>query len=171
MQKSFIKASTLQSSGGNITITSPGYLYLIDSDISTADRSKNGNGGNISLNPEFIILDNSPIIAQADGKDGGNIEIDSTAIYQFSESPIQASGKIRIDVGDINLDNSLQALSTAFLNTDIKLKPPCYTRAENLSSFVMVPSEGTSNALDDLLPSGPLLSESLPIKTATSINN
>jgi len=58
-------------------------LYLKEGSITTSVKKEYGNGGNITLNPEFIVLDNSKIIAQADS---GNIDIDTTGLYEFSKN-------------------------------------------------------------------------------------
>jgi filamentous hemagglutinin family protein len=175
-----ITTATTRADGGNISITSPGYLYLINGDISTSVGAKDGNGGNITLSPAFIVQDSSEIIARAVGGNGGNIDITTTGIYQFppaSKSPIDASsqygldGVVLVNSPDVDVSGRLLALPAKFLNAADQLPPPCHARTtENLSRFALVQSEGTANAADDLLPSGPQLSAPWPVKTTKSTN-
>ena len=97
MQNSFIKTSADKAEGGNIHITSPGYLSLTQSAILTNVFAEKGNGGNITLNPEFVILNDSVIFAEAYEGKGGNIDITTTGIYEFSENIISASSQLGID--------------------------------------------------------------------------
>ena len=76
------------ATGGNITLNSPGYMYLQDSLITAcALDSEQGDGGNITLKPEFVVLDDSFILAQAAGKagEGGKVEITAKGVYNFSD--------------------------------------------------------------------------------------
>jgi len=133
MQNSLIKTETFHADGGNIHITSPGYLYLINSAITTSVKNQEGDGGNMIVKPEFIVLDNSRIKANATQGKGGNIQITTTGIYNFSKEPreevITASsefgvdGEITIDSPDVNLDDFLVVLPDGF--AEVKLPEPC----------------------------------------------
>jgi len=129
MQNSYIGASTEQAEGGQINMTSSNYLYLIDSFITTSVKADDGNSGNITLTPEFLVLDNSQIIAQAYEGRGGNIDITTTGIYNNTaqgifESPlinaISASselgidGEIQINTPEIDITAGLFSLQTPF---------------------------------------------------------
>ena len=112
MRDSFIATAATESDGGNIFITAQNYLYFLNSKISTSVGTGFGSGGNIIIRPEFVIQDKSPIIAEAYGGPGGNIDITTTSIYQFppaSLSRISASsqfgvdGEVKIDSPEINL--------------------------------------------------------------------
>ena len=117
MQNGAIKTETINADGGNIHINSPGYLYLIDGTITTTVKAIGGDGGNITLTPEFIVLDNSRIKADASKGNGGHIQITTTGIYSFSGEPIEEiitasselgiDGEIEIDSPDMNLDEFL----------------------------------------------------------------
>jgi filamentous hemagglutinin family protein len=171
---SFIETAAKNADGGNIFITAQNYLYLIDSEISTSVGSGLGEGGNITMRQEFVVQDESPIIAEAHGGPGGNINITTTGIYKFSlaslNNRISASsqygldGIVTIETPDNSAEEEVVILATDFLDVSSLLDTPCGQRAsENLSRFLLTPSEGTSNAMTDLLPSGPLLSQLKPI--------
>ncbi|MDM8560636.1 filamentous hemagglutinin N-terminal domain-containing protein [Candidatus Parabeggiatoa sp. HSG14] len=180
MNKGFIQTAAKSADGGNIEVTTPSYLYLVDSEISTSVGAGLGGGGNVTLQPKFVIQDHSPIIAEAYGGPGGNIQITTTSIYQFPailESRISASsqfgkdGIVVIDTPDNNADEAMLALSSNFLDVSALMNTPCSQKvAENLSSFVVVEREGASETHhDDLLPSGPLLAQLPTVNSQASI--
>jgi len=144
MRNSSIKTETVSSDGGDITITSPGYLYLINGAITTSVKAKDGNGGNITLTPEFIVLDNSQIIAQAVSGDGGNININTRKLYKFSESPINASSKfgldgiVTINSPDVDISGDFLVLPKHFLDAAALLNNRCASISpQNSSSFTI----------------------------------
>ena len=176
---SAIKTATTEADGGNIEITAPNHFYLINSEISTSVGSGLGGGGNLMLVPQFIILDSSKIIAEAYGGPGGNINITTTGIYdsaaKSTDKVISASSQFGVDgvvvvnSPDTDVSGSLLALPKNFIRIDEQLQPPCSAQiAENLSSLAMVESEGVSNAVGDLLPSGPMLSDLSDVPTQIS---
>jgi filamentous hemagglutinin family protein len=123
MNQGSIRTSATSADGGNIQITAPHYFYLVNSEITTSVGTGFGGGGNITLIPEFVIQDQSPIIAQAYGGPGGNINITTTGIYQFppvATSPIDASsqlgidGEIIISLPDVDALDSFLALPSQF---------------------------------------------------------
>ncbi len=176
---SAIKTATTEADGGNIEITAPNHFYLINSEISTSVGSGLGGGGNLTLVPQFIILDGSKIIAEAYGGPGGNINITTTGIYdsaaKSTDKVISASSQFGVDgvvvvnSPDTDVSGSLLALPKNFIRIDEQLQPSCSAQiAENLSSLAMVESEGVSNAVGDLLPSGPMLSDLSDVPTQIS---
>jgi filamentous hemagglutinin family protein len=158
IQEGFIKTETSIADGGNISITSPGYLYLIDGEITTSVRAEEGDGGNITLNPEFIVLDNHFIKANAFQGNGGNIRIASTGIYHFTGEPIEKvitassefgiDGVITIHSPDIDISDDLLVLPKTLFDLSGLLNNRCagFTR-EKLSRFVIT--------IRDVLPPGP----------------
>jgi large exoprotein involved in heme utilization and adhesion len=143
IQDSFVETSTEGANGGNIHITSPGYLYLTDSEITTSVFAEKGDGGNITLNPQFIVLDNSKIIAQAYEGRGGNIDITTTGIYNNTiqgifESPLRRAinassqlgidGEIQINTPEIDVMEGLFTLPINFLDASQLFKEGCTPR-------------------------------------------
>lgn len=160
---SAIKTSTQRADGGSIDMTVPNYLYLVNSNVTTSVKTDKGDGGNITLHPEFIILDNSTIIAQADEGHGGKIQINTTGIYNFSgekvEEVINASSKRGIDgvvtvsSPETNVFESLVLLPSGFFDASHLLKNTC--RAFSLDElkaadyFVVVPYSGSTPVPED----------------------
>ena len=97
MENASIETAADRADGGNIYITVPDYIYLVNSAITTSVKAEDGDGGNMTLSPTFLVLDGSKIIARAVGGDGGNIHITTQGIYEFSDSPIDASSELGVD--------------------------------------------------------------------------
>ncbi|MDM8562533.1 hypothetical protein QUF54_04185 [Candidatus Marithioploca araucensis] len=129
-----------------------------------------GGGGNIILNPKFVVLDGSQVFAKAKKGAGGNINLTTTGVYNFTgeaiaeiinaSSEFGVDGLVTIATPDNNSDEAMFALPATIFDASALLDKPCGQRlAENLSHFIVAASEGTSNEPDDLLSSGLLLSK------------
>ncbi|BAP56084.1 large exoprotein containing haemagglutination activity domain [Thioploca ingrica] len=174
MQNSVIETKTQQADGGSIIITSPGYLYLVGSQITTSVQGEKGDGGNITLKPEFILLNNALIQANAFEGNGGNIDITVTGLYKLSPSVIEASsqyginGEITVNSPDAQLNESLIILQSEFLDASHLLQNICSnlrSAEEKSNTFVVVPLVGSSLSPADWQPS-----TSLSIAQQTSTN-
>jgi filamentous hemagglutinin family protein len=171
-----IATASLSSGGGSIEINAEGLVFLEKSLISTSVRKGAGNGGDLTISePQFVVLNNGRIIAKAYEGHGGNINIKSDHFMTSPNSLINASsrlgidGKVKIDSPDTDMEGFFVVLPGGFVESN-QLQSPCSSRiAENQNRFVIVSSEGTSNAVNDLLPSGPPLSQIKPIKTTKSM--
>ncbi len=79
-----ITSSTLNTSGGNIQLTSQ-QLLLRDRSRIESQSLIAGDGGNITLNNDVIVgLGNSDIVANASQGSGGNIKINTKAVFGLS---------------------------------------------------------------------------------------
>jgi filamentous hemagglutinin family protein len=91
-----ITAQSTIGRGGNIQLR--GNLLLLNSNslLSTVSGTPQGagNGGNISINTDFLIaLENSNIIADAFANPGGNITINAQGILFSEDSSIVSNGR------------------------------------------------------------------------------
>jgi hypothetical protein len=181
MQDTSINTEALNAHGGDIDIQSLGYLYLIDSEITTSINAKDGSDGNILLNNAFIILDDSRIIAKTKSGEGGDIDITTKGIYTFRPSEIKASGDLNIQI-TIAKDalEGLMILPATFFEAKKQHQPSCTGKTKKRSHFVVIKSDGIPNSPDDLLPSGPSLSNQttvleyqpdLPKRLKTNLSN
>ncbi len=154
------------ANGGSVTINSSQYIYAQNSSITTSvidtATGRSGNGGNIWLNPEFIVQKNTPIIARAERGNGGDILINTTGIYKFppaGANPIDASSKfgvdgvVEINSPDVNVAEAVLAVSTDFLDSDIVLQTSCAKNEEPSSRFVLKERQGVPNRQGDWAPS------------------
>lgn len=177
-----IETSAQSADGGNLAITASNYIYLVNSKITTSVSEEFGEGGNIDLNPEFVVLNGSEIIAKAKKGKGGDINITTTGIYNFTGEPIEKvinasseyneDGIVTINTPDNNGEEGLLVLPSTFIDVSALLDTPCSHRiAENLSSFATVPTEGVTNAPNDLLSNPALLLKPSPLDTVAATKN
>jgi large exoprotein involved in heme utilization and adhesion len=158
-----VTTQAAQASGGNITLIASDMIRLRDSGISTSVFGPEGTvGGDIFIDPQFILLQNSQILAQAIEGRGGNINLTfSQAFLADARSTISASsqfgvsGTITINSPVQNLSGALVPLKQSFLSGTVLLNQRCAARAAGAaeSSFIVTESEGLPPA-----PGGPLAS-------------
>ena len=128
--------------GGNIQIAADDIVHLVDSRITTSVGTGLGDGGNITIDPVFVILQNSQIIASAVGGSGGNISIVSQFFLQDTASVVNASsqlgisGTVAISAPQVDLSSSLTVLPSAFFDASALLRESCAARAGRSNSFV-----------------------------------
>ena len=99
MTTSSITTEANQSSGGAIKITTTpnGTVQLTDSTISASVLDGIGGGGSVNIDPEFVILQNSQILAQAVQGPGGNISITTNTFLPDNESVVSASSQAGVN--------------------------------------------------------------------------
>ncbi len=93
MQNSSITTQASQASGGNIRVQAIDQVHLVNSTISTSVLGGTGSGGNITIDPNAVILQNSQILAQAVQGAGGNISITTNLLLPDNASVISASSE------------------------------------------------------------------------------
>ncbi len=155
-----ITTQALTADGGNITLKAPFMVQLQDSVISTSVAGGLGQGGNILIDPQFVILNNSSIIANAFGGPGGNITIIADNFLASITSVIEASsalstpGVIQIVSPDNNVESSIGQLPAAFLDASSQLRGLCSARRTGApSSFVVAGRGGVPVDAGGYLPS------------------
>jgi hypothetical protein len=109
----------------------------------TATASRTGNGGNIAIDPQLVILDHSSIIAQAVEGHGGNITITADQFIPSSDSLVSASsqlgisGTVVINGPRVDVNGALVVLSTQLRGRTEVLREACESRTGRpLSSLV-----------------------------------
>jgi large exoprotein involved in heme utilization and adhesion len=93
MQNSSIKTEAAQAGGGNINIRAVDLVRLGNSSVSTSVLGGTGSGGNITIDPNIVLLQNSRILAQAVQGAGGNISITTNLLLSDANSVISASSE------------------------------------------------------------------------------
>ena len=147
-------------------------VQLSHSKISTsvAGSAVDTAGGNITIDPQFVVLQNSQVIAQAFAGAGGAINIiatsafiaDPTSIVDAS-STLGISGTINIQSPVQNIGGELTALSQEFSSAAALLAQQCAARVADgkFSTFVVAAREGLP-----VEPGGFLASPSLTRRVA-----
>lgn len=157
----------LDASGGNVTITAQHLVHLRNSKVTTSSNSGAGAGGDITIDPDAVVVQNSQILAQAIQGRGGDIKISAGILLIDPSSVIKADSQNQALSGTINIQAPIQQLAGA-----IAPLPQAFAVATNLygqrcatqkggqfSSFVEGARDGVPPQPGDLIPS-PLLLES-----------
>ena len=139
-----INTSAANADGGNVKVTATDLVYLRDSQITAAVGGGLGNGGNVTIDPEFVVLSGSRLLASAIGGNGGNITIVADHFISSADSVLNASSQLGID-GSINIlspdeeiSSNLVELPVAYLDAAGLLRERCSARhAAARSSFVV----------------------------------
>jgi hypothetical protein len=147
------------SDGGNIVLNAPVLIDLLNSQIATSVESGVGAGGNINIDPQAVVLQNSSIIANAFGGPGGNIRIvagqfiiDQTSVVTAS-SALGIDGLIEINAPDTNITGKLVPLPKDFLDASKLLRDRCGAQRGGTSSFSAKGRGGVPPGPDGYLPS------------------
>ena len=148
MQNSSITTQAVQASGGNIKIGATDQIVIRNSLISASVMGGSGSGGNISIDPNVVVLQNSQILAQAIQGNGGNITIFTPLFLADSSSLVSASsqfglnGTVTIQNPTSNLSGSLGTLATKPRQAQSLLTQRCAALANGqASSFVVAGRE------------------------------
>ncbi len=144
-----IITETTVADGGSIEIISDELLRLVDSKISTSVADGKGNGGNITIDPTFVVLwDNSEIIANAKKGSGGNVNIVADYFFIDDTSIVEASSELGID-GTITIETPNIDLSSSFASMPEQKEIPvlgsssCEARTNNTSSSLVIRGRGS----------------------------
>ncbi|MEO5631916.1 MAG: hypothetical protein ABIR69_08585 [Nitrospiraceae bacterium] len=99
MTDSSVTTEANLASGGaiKITTTPSGTVQLTNSLISASVLDGTGGGGSVNIDPQFVILQNSQILAQATQGPGGNIFITTNLLLPDANSVISASSQIGVN--------------------------------------------------------------------------
>jgi large exoprotein involved in heme utilization and adhesion len=133
-------------------------IYLDQAEITTSVESGVGGGGNIDIDPDFVILKQSSILANAFGGPGGNINIVAGNFIATPDSVVDASSALGID-GIVNISSpdeeiskELAVLPDTFLDVTSLISERCGTAA-GTSSLVNAGPGGLVVDPDGYLPS------------------
>lgn len=158
---SSINVETRQARAGDIALNAGFLLHLRDNGrVSTSARGGTGDGGNISIDPVFTILDQrSRITAEAFRGRGGNIRISTDFLFAppdsiSASSDFGVSGNVEIDSPDTDVISGALALPESFLDAASLLSDRCSARtAKGASSFIVSGRGGVPPGPETVLPS------------------
>lgn len=144
MRNSSITAEASQASGGNIDVRAIDRIRLVNSSISTSVLGGAGSGGNITIDPNAVILQNSQIIAQAVQGSGGNISIITPLFLMNGNSLVDASsqfglsGTVNIQSPTSNLAGTVSSLPSSLRQVQSLQTGRCAVLADSRSSSLIV---------------------------------
>ena len=158
MQNSSVTTEASEASGGNIEIdaSDAGMIQLVNSKVSTSVGGLAGepgasDGGNINIDPAFVVLQNSQVIAQAFAGAGGAITITATSAFIADPASIVNASSTKGISGTVNIQSPLQnvgseltALTQEFSSATALLAQQCAARVADgkFSTFVVSAREG-----------------------------
>jgi filamentous hemagglutinin family protein len=164
-----VSTRAVTSDGGNIALNAPRMIQLTDSRVTTSVESGFGGGGNINIDPQFLILKDSQILANAFGGPGGNINIRAGSFLvnsggQFptsltgivdASSALSTPGTVNIEAKFTNVTGTFAQLPSAPLQATELLRASCAARfaGGKASSLVLGGRDGLPLQPGDLLPS------------------
>jgi len=160
-QNSSVTTEAQQGDGGNIELKTGFLAHLTDSQITATVKSGQGKGGNITVDPEFVVLNRSQIRADAFGGPGGNVHIGADVFLASPDSLVSASsalgvaGTVDIRAPVTSLSGRFAPLPEAFLSAAELLPVQCAARLREgkSSSFVLGGREGLPLEPGGILPS------------------
>lgn len=173
---SAVTTEAAEASGGNITLHSLDMIRLINSEISTSVKGgPKTAGGDINIDPNFVILQDSRIVAQAIQGQGGNINITAGTFLQDPNSIVDASsqlgvsGIVSIRSPVANLSGAIGPLSEKTVDAAALVRASCAARFQSgvRSSLVQrgrdtLPADpGTGLVASPLLAGGGLVAGAL----------
>ena len=162
MQNSSITTQANHASGGIIKITTApsGTVQLTNSTISASVLDGTGGGGSVNIDPQFVILQNSQILAQAVHGPGGNIFITSNLFLPDADSVVSASsqfgvsGTVTIQSPNAPASGKIQPLGNTLLEATSLLNQRCAALAGGeFSSFTVAGRDSLPTEPGSWLPS------------------
>jgi large exoprotein involved in heme utilization and adhesion len=164
-----------QASGGSFTLMAGDMVHLVNSKITTSVQGgTETRGGDITIDPQFVILQNSQIIAQAFQGQGGDITITAGTFLADPASLVSASSQLGVS-GQVNIQSPVQNFSSSlaplpknFSSAAALLAQRCAARAPDgkFSTFVQAGREGVPVEPGGLLPSSLYAAEAEGMATA-----
>lgn len=139
-----ITTESKTAGGGIINLHVGDTLALTHSRITTSVADGSGNGGDINIDPVFVTLNSSQIIAQAVGGNGGDITIVTQFLLMSPDSIIDASsrfglsGRVVVTAPQLDIGSRLGILTSAYVDPASRLRDSCAARAGAGNSFVGV---------------------------------
>ncbi len=155
LDRSRFTTSSATAAGGLIFIRGGSVVDLFRSSVSTSVASGVGDGGNVSIGAENLVLDRGTVSANAVGGSGGDVVVQADALFIGVNSPITATselsvdGDILIDAPEANLSGGLADLETELVDISDLLRERCAARAPDQMGTLS--TAGASN-----LPVSPL---------------
>ncbi len=124
IQDSSITTEANVASGGNIDIKAVDLIRVANGSISSSVQGGPSTaGGNITIDPKTVVLQNAQIRANADQGNGGNIQITTPLFLKDSTSIIDASSRFGLS-GTVTIQSPTANLSGAVGQLVSKTSPP-----------------------------------------------
>jgi filamentous hemagglutinin family protein len=162
VRNSQVSTESAEASGGNIKLTAPNLVRIVDSTLSSSVQGQAGsNGGNINIDPQWVVIQNSQLLANANAGAGGNITIaalgavliDPSSLLSASAGPAGVSGSVNIIAPIQVLGGILVPLNLAYSQAGLSGDRCAADPTGQFSSFVHTGRDGVPQVPGALSPS------------------
>jgi hypothetical protein len=151
LRNTIVETSANQASGGNIKLTAPNLVRIVDSTITSSVQGEAGsNGGNINIDPQIVVIQNSQLLANANAGAGGNINVaalgavlvDPNSVLSATAGPAGISGSVNINSPIQVLSGALVPMKLAYTQTGLSGDRCAADPKGQFSSFVQTGRDG-----------------------------
>ena len=156
---STVTTATRQADGGNITLQAASLVQLRDSQLTTTVQGGEGTGGNVTIDPRFVILEAArfapmPLAAPGEIAISAGVFLTDPASRITASSARNVPGRINIQAAITNLSGLVTPLPPDFAPVGVLLHDPCVARlrAGTVSSFVVRGRASVPATYDGPLP-------------------
>ncbi len=163
VQNGSVTTNASQASGGNIDIKATDLVRVVNGHISTSVLGGSGNGGNISIDPNTVVLQNSQIVAKAVTGTGGNITITTPLFLADQLSLVDASsqfglnGTVTIQSPTSNLSGTVGQLTSKPSPVHLLIQSRCAALANGQQSTLILSGRQTFPMAPDGWASSPFM--------------
>jgi len=140
-----ITTEAINGGRGQIIINAGNTFSMESSKVTTTIKRGGNDAGDITISqPEWILMKNSKIVANAYKGRGGNIHLTADHFIQSAQSMVDASselgvdGTVIIDSPDTDVSSGLTVLPTNFMDATRWIKTPCALRSGEKASRLVV---------------------------------
>jgi large exoprotein involved in heme utilization and adhesion len=168
-QHGTVATQASQAYGGNIQLTAPRMIRLRDSQVTAAvGGGPTTVGGNITIDPQFVVLQNSQIVANAFEGRGGNIRLQAQQAFLADQaslvsasSTLGINGQVAIQAPVTSISGAVAPLPQAFAQAAEILRDRCVERLRGgtVSRLVLGGRDGVPLEPGSLLLSPPVQGE------------
>ncbi|MDR4465873.1 MAG: filamentous hemagglutinin N-terminal domain-containing protein [Nitrospira sp.] len=124
LQDSSITTEAKQASGGNIEIKAVDLIRVANGSISSSVQGGPSTaGGNITIDPKAVVLQNAQVLASAQQGSGGNIMITTPLFLTDPRSVVDASSQFGLN-GSVTIQSPTSNLSETVGQLASKTSPP-----------------------------------------------
>lgn len=179
-----IATDSLSSSGGQIQIEAENVILREDSDIQTFVSFGERAGGSIAIDADALILfDDSDILAFSQDGEGGDIDLQQTALFSDPLNPISenltqaalfdldGNGRADINATGATASGQISTNDNGLVDNDLAVLPDSFGSTEALVASSCIARNSSSGALvltgSDRLPQSPADPLSIPYATST----
>lgn len=150
IEQSAITAEATLASGGNIDIRASNLIRVLDGRLSSSVQgSLLTAGGNITIDPHVVVLQNGQILANAVQGSGGNITITTSVLVADQSSRVDASsqfgfnGTVTIQSPTSNLSGTVGQLVSKINQSQVLLQNRCVALAGGEQSTFIIAGRDT----------------------------